>query len=181
MKYSNQILLCGLVLIVSFNANPQVLNERIEKCAKMITDIESLKCFDSISETVQAIPQPLTNELKAVEPITKLEVNQPKQVKPSSNMDDSIGGSKFAKKEVQEVKEGPITEGRVVDCKKAADDKFTFTFSSGQVWKQSNSKSYRFKTCEFDVTIDKDFFGYYLRIKDKSIGPKGKIRVNRLQ
>lgn len=178
VKHSYQIFLCGLVLLVSININAQSLSENIEKCAKIVTDIERLKCFDSISETVQAIPQPLTNELKAVEPITKLEVNQPKQVKPSSNMDDSIGGSKFAKKEV---KEGPITEGRVVDCQKAADDKFTFTFSSGQIWKQSNSKSYRFKTCEFDVTIDKDFFGYYLKIKDKSIGPKGKIRVNRLQ
>jgi hypothetical protein len=54
--------------------------------------------------------------------------------------------------------------GHVRSCGQMSDFRWYFVFDSGQVWKQSGDGSYRFKECDFDVTITKDFFGHKMKI-----------------
>ena len=54
--------------------------------------------------------------------------------------------------------------GHVRSCGQLSDDRWYFVFDNEQLWKQSGAGRYRFRECDFDVTITKDFFGYKMKI-----------------
>jgi hypothetical protein len=79
----------------------------------------------------------------------------------TERLPDEIGGGGFEEK--KEGKAG-LARGHVTSCRQASDGRWFFTFDSGQIWKQSSAGHYRFKDCEFDVTITKDMFSYKMAI-----------------
>jgi hypothetical protein len=82
----------------------------------------------------------------------------------TDRMPEDLG--KDDKKETKERKsaEKKTYRGHVQSCGQMSDNKWYFVFDNGQVWKQSSNGSYRFKQCDFDVTISKDFFSYKMKI-----------------
>ena len=70
-----------------------------------------------------------------------------------------------------------LVRARVTRCEKDARKKYYFVFDNGQVWKQVSDKRLRYRECEFDVTITRDFFGYKMQVD----GEKGRIRIDRIQ
>ena len=65
---------------------------------------------------------------------------------------------------------------RVTRCEKDARKKVYFVFDNGEVWRQGSDKRLRFRDCEFEVTITKDFFGHKMQID----GEKRPIRIVRV-
>ena len=68
------------------------------------------------------------------------------------------------KKEKKRAAEKKKYRGHVRSCGQMSDDRWYFVFDNGQMWKQSSDGNYRFKQCDFDVTITEDFFGYKMKI-----------------
>ena len=66
---------------------------------------------------------------------------------------------------------------RVVRCTQDAFKKYNFYLDGGQIWKQVSDKKLRFKACDFNVTISKDYFGYKMQIE----GETGRFRVKRVR
>lgn len=69
-------------------------------------------------------------------------------------------------------------QARVVRCTKDSRGRYYFFhFENGQVWKQKSDRRLRYKECDFNVTITKDFFGYRMVPE----GETGKIRIARVK
>ena len=66
---------------------------------------------------------------------------------------------------------------RVVRCTKDSRRRYYFYFENGQVWQQKSDRRLRYKECDFNVTITKDFFGYRMVPE----GETGKIRIARVK
>ena len=64
---------------------------------------------------------------------------------------------------------------RVVQCQQDRDGAWYFKFDNGQVWKQVDGTSRRFKDCDFPVVVSKDGFGYKMQVE----GEGAKIRISR--
>lgn len=79
----------------------------------------------------------------------------------AQRLPDDLG---IEKKEERKPAEKKSYRGHVRSCGQMSDDKWYFVFDSGQVWKQSSEGVYRFKECDFDVTITKDFFSYKMKV-----------------
>jgi hypothetical protein len=61
---------------------------------------------------------------------------------------------------------------KVTACRESVQSgQYYFTFDNGQVWKQSNYRQLNFRSCDFDVEIAKNAFGYemYIPSKDRSV------------
>ena len=54
----------------------------------------------------------------------------------------------------------------VRSCRQNWDGLWIFVLEDGQAWIQRGRKRYRFKECDFDVVIKKDFFGYTMDLED---------------
>lgn len=86
-------------------------------------------------------------------------------VLPESNrIPEDLGQDDKKDRKEEESAEKKSYRGHVRSCGQMSDNRWYFVFGNGQVWKQSNKGSYRFKKCDFDVTITSDFFGYKMRI-----------------
>jgi len=73
---------------------------------------------------------------------------------------DNLGGGDYEEKKVK----AKAARGHVKSCRQASDGRWYFTFESGQVWVQSSKGHYRYKNCDFDVSITKDIFSYKMAI-----------------
>lgn len=79
----------------------------------------------------------------------------------STRLPDDLGVEKKEEKKSAETKS---YRGHVRSCGQMLDDRWYFVFEGGQVWKQSSNGTYRFRECDFDATITKDFFSYKMKI-----------------
>ncbi len=69
-------------------------------------------------------------------------------------------------------------QARVVRCTRDSRRRYYyFYFENGQIWKQKSDRRLRYKECDFNVTITKDFFGYRMVPE----GETGKIRIARVK
>ena len=73
--------------------------------------------------------------------------------------------------------EPPIVMGRVTECRQDSNGRWRFVFDNGQVWRQRSEGRRKFRDCDFDVTITRDFFGYKMQID----GEKSWIRIGRIR
>ena len=74
---------------------------------------------------------------------------------------DDLG---IEKKKKEQAAKKKSYRGHVRSCGQMSDNRWYFVFDRGQMWKQSSDWIHRFKECDFDVTITKDFFGYKMKI-----------------
>ncbi len=162
-----------LLLCVSNNAYALDMVQEVQQCAEVNDDAARLQCFDALSASlVQAQASGTEVEQALVAQESKKEDGS------AATMPEALGGSRFAS---EESKAGPLADGKVSFCQRAYDKKWLFVFANGQVWKQTDGRNYRFSECNFDVVIDKDFFGYFMQIQGDAAGKTGKVRIGRLK
>jgi hypothetical protein len=89
---------------------------------------------------------------------------------------EEVGEEQVASDKKSQTKESKF-RGTVTKCSKGPTGKWYFYFQNGQVWQQRDDDRLRFKDCNFDVTISKDFFGYKMQIE----GESGKTRIARVK
>ena len=171
------ILLFGTMLLgLSGNvvaATPTDSLEELKECARTDDTTARIACYEALGARVlgeesentvssadaeSAVAEPAAVEATAVE-ATVVET-APSQAE-SSPMPDDLG---VEKKKEEKPAEKKSYRGHVRSCGKMSDDRWYFVFDSGQVWKQSGNGKYRFKECDFDVTLTKDFFSYKMQI-----------------
>jgi len=186
------ILLFGTMLLgLSGNvvaATPTDPIEELKECARTDDTTARIACFEALGSRVlgeesentvssadaeSAVAEPVAVKAAVAEPAaveaavveaTAVEATvvetAPSQAE-SSPMPDDLG---VEKKKEEKPAEKKSYRGHVRSCGQMSDDRWYFVFDSGQVWKQSGNGKYRFKECDFDVTITKDFFSYKMEI-----------------
>ena len=153
--------------------------EELKGCARTEDKAVRMACYEALgarvlgeeSDSVMSPPdvEPAVSEpvvaASAVAEVAVVEsvVAEAAPPPPEPNrLPDDLGVEK--KKEEKKPAEKKSFRGHVRSCGQTSDDRWYFVFESGQVWKQSSNGIYRFKECDFDVTITKDFFSYKMKI-----------------
>ncbi len=139
------------------------LRDELESCAAFDEAAVRLSCYDRISGRQSELRDPVKEDPEVAS-------------KPVSAPPDNFGAESLRRDDENKVKEPPVT-ARVNRCTKDARDKYIFYLEGGQVWKQVNYKRLYFKSCDFAVSIRKDFFGYKMQLQDS----KKKFRVSRIR
>lgn len=158
-----------------------------EELGKRVLGEESIKAAE-VAVVEAGVAEPAVVEPEVLEPdviepeAVELEVEEPAATAPlaaaaavtetrvvetvspepeSERLPDDLG---IEKKEEKKPAEKQSYRGHVQSCGQMSDNRWYFVFDSGQMWKQSSDGTYRFRECDFDVTITKDFFGYKMKI-----------------
>ena len=138
------------------------LVEGLSHCSSVEEDTARLACFDELSGT-----QPDTTESSG----------QAVLVTSNSDLGSESVRSESVRSEREENAEDVSTQATVTKCLKGSNNRYTFYFADGQVWRQTDGKRLRYDDCAFKVTVTKDFFGY----KMQEDGEKSRIRVTRVK
>jgi hypothetical protein len=137
----------------------------LRACASVSDAGDRLACFDTLAEElgVAAAAQPKKIPVAPAAAATAAAASEA-----TPPLDDAVG-----KERIDDDEEEPESwSGRVTSCEKSeATNRWYFHFDNGQVWRQSNAGRLTFRECEFDVTVERDLFGFKLAIPsmDKSV------------
>ena len=127
-----------------------------------------LACYDKLKPPIaESAPAPIPENKEA-----KTE-NSANSTEPKA-LDDKVGRESLKRKDPEDLVR---VRGHVVECPTNARGTYFFVFENGQVWQQKDSKRIAWKECDFEVTIDKDYFGYGM-VKD---GDDRRIRISRVK
>lgn len=157
----------GSVIALMLAAMQAVAQEPAElaRCSAIEDAEKRLACYDAASGKIEP-----AQESQAVAP--------GKDVAPQQDVEtltDDVGREQLDRGEQQE--ERTMVRGTVTNCKRDASGRYYFYFDNGQVWKQKDSDRLPFRNCSFDVKIERDFFGYRMRVEGR-----GKdIRISRVR
>jgi len=185
------ILVCGAVLAAApagaFAADLDA--SEILECQSMQDDSARLACFDELSSP-QPEPAP---QLEPAPQAAKVPPPAPQTGVSSAPATSSSAPAASASPAVQEEQlnddigreslkgdsgeNALMVRGHLVSCEEDLRGKHQFYFDNGQVWKQTSSGEIFWKDCDFDVTIEKDFFGY----KMTRDGHKKVVRISRIR
>lgn len=145
------------------------------KCQSMKNDADRLACYDSLGRQSVVVPESAAAPDNAPMPAAPVAV-KPAPAAPAEAvpvLDDNIGRESLESKGDDKV----AVRGQVVKCYKDVRDKYVFNFANGQIWRQKGNKRIRWKDCDFEVTITKDFFGYQM----KPDGDDKSVRIARVR
>ena len=162
---SSAMRLGALLMLLHTSANAQEPAD-LERCAKLEDPQARLECYDAASERQRGTPPPAP-AAATPDPGDSREPAQP------APLSDAVGEEQL---ETKDAIEGPV-RGMLTGCRKGPTGKWYFYFDNGQVWEQRDSDRLRFKECDFEVTIRKDFFGYKMEMPDSD----NKVRVARVK
>lgn len=155
------------------------------RCNAIDDATERLACYDTVSGRTMPSAEPAAAAEPKAAPAPAA-VSEPAatpepaaaavDAKPVTDLTDEVGEEQLDRPD-RPTEEPTLVRGTVTDCKRDASDKYYFYFDNGQVWKQKNSARMQRRSCFFGVTIEKDFFGYKMRID----GEKSEIRISRVR
>jgi hypothetical protein len=138
----------------------------VSECSAIQDAAARLACYDELKPPHPA--ETSTPDHADVPETNSRPVAEPKK------LDDEVGRESLDHKEAdREVK----VRGHVVQCRTNERGSYFFFFENGQMWQQKDSKRIAWKECDFEVTIDKDYFGYGM-VKD---GDDRRIRISRVK
>lgn len=129
-------------------------DQALNSCRSMSNDAERLACYDAITSNA-----PVASRSSSTEAL------------------DKLGAEQLPRTDEQMAEENPTVTAYVTRCTKASNKKYVFYLESGQVWRQKSDKRLYFKDCQFQVEINKDFFGY----KMNKVGESSRFRVSRVR
>jgi len=171
-----------LVVACAFTASSRAneLNpDDLRSCVAIESSSERLACYDQLAGRKPPAPnaaareEPGDVEQPSAAPATAASAEPP--TVSTRTLDDLADETR--PKTVRDAEEEIVVRARVTSCEKDSRNKYYFAFDNGQVWKQSSDKKLRYRECNFEVTISKDFFGY----KMQPDGSKSRIRIVRVK
>lgn len=155
------ILVVALLLILpAISVGDDGADSEIARCALVNDASARLACFDKLGS--RGKPTSAADAAPAAEP---MQVAWPP---------DELGSKDF-RRHVD--KDESSVAARVIRCVKDTRKDYQFYLEGGQVWKQVDDRKLHYRTCEFNVTISRDAFGYKMQVE----GEKSKYRVSRIQ
>lgn len=158
---STRALVVLILLALNVCAQADDLGERVRYCSAIENDDLRLACFDGLTGLDAPSAPQVVAEVAAPPPAP-----------------ENLGAERLRHKErAVEAEEEINVTATVTRCSEGGNDRYVFYFDNGQVWKQSNNDRVRFRDCNFDVTITKDFFGY----KMQQEGETRRIRIKRVK
>ncbi len=125
------------------------------RCAELENADARLACYDEVVN--QQVPAEADESAPATEPVEQVVPSAAGEPTPLS---EEIGREQLSGHD----KEPERFAGQVTHCRQDAAKKWYFFFDNGQVWKHPNNSRLRYKSCSFDVTIMRDFFGYKMQV-----------------
>jgi len=131
------------------------LVEDLRGCARITDKAARIACYEELGKRALGENTPTVPGVARIEPnVTEAPAVEIAAAAPvSEQIPEDLGTD-----------ERKTFRGHVGSCGQMSDDRWYFVFDNGQVWNQSSSGKYRFKECDFDVTITKDFFGFKMKI-----------------
>jgi hypothetical protein len=132
--------------------------DELKECARIDKEKTRVACYEALGERVL-----VEDSVASVAEIPAVPTEAAAAPVATAAVDEEVDD-----------KDKPI-HGHVRKCQAARDNRWFFIMDSGEVWKQSGGKTRRFKDCDFDVIIRKDFFGYKMTIA----GDDESVRVKR--
>jgi len=149
-------------------------------CRSIEGDAERLACYDSLNSAPS--PQPQSPEMLAapesqsvpVIPAVIVEATSTPVESAPAVLDDSVGKETI---EDRNKEDKMLVAGHVDSCREDNSGKYRFYFDNGQIWLQKDNKRVPWRECNFDVTVEKDFFGYKMSPK----GESKSIRISRIK
>lgn len=130
-------LLVSLAVLVTATSVAAAADDILE-CAKIEADDQRLACFDAVAE----------------ERRRRIESGEAEMPPSQQN-----AGTRAVTEEFE-------LKAQVNRCEESVDGRYFFYLDNGQVWKQTRTDRYRYKDCNFSVTIIKDFFGHKMVTDD---------------
>ena len=157
-----------VLLLLSVTAVAGDLQQRIADCADIGNDGQRLACFDAIASGSSGDYEPAVAEKAETPPATaaaSTAAEAPAQSPPISAPVPARDADK--EKEVFNV--------RLTRCTKSpASGRQVYYLDNGEVWQQSNNSRKIVRNCDAAVTIEKDVFGYKMRVPSEN----RKIRIS---
>lgn len=142
------------------------LADALRECAAVGDNTVRLACFDEIAESLLAAQSRASDATPAT--AESVDDDQPK---PLTN--DVGKGADSGKEQRREIYTATVTH-----CEHNRRlNEFFFFLENGQVWKMSNFRRPVVGECRFDVTIEKDFFGFRMDIPSEDAS----FRVSRVR
>jgi hypothetical protein len=125
-----------------------------------------------VADTATTAPDVQVAESAATAPAAAEEASTVAETSPT--LPDEIGGDRFSQNDAERNRQN---RGQVRSCQRDQNNRFTFYFDNGQVWRQTDERRFRQPhDCQFIAEITRDVFGYLMQIE----GKKNKIRVKRI-
>jgi hypothetical protein len=143
------LLLTGVTLVFCVVAQVAATADQsaIQSCGSVEDPQARLRCYDDVAKETRAVEAASAEETLSQAPV--------EQAQPAEE-------------------EGDVTTAVVIRCEQGPDGKYFFFFSNGQVWKQVKAGRERYKECDFNVTITRDWFGYKMLRE----GEQRRIRIS---
>ena len=139
------------LLLIGAHAGAQDTDE-LARCSAIEDAGERLACYDAAARP----DEPAQEEIAV--------------------LTDEVGEEQLDRKQAEE-DDRVMVRGKVTNCQRDASGRYYFYFDNGQVWKQKDSDRLPFRICNFEVRIERDFFGYKMRVD----GKKQDIRISRVK
>ena len=144
-------------------------------CRAISNDAERLVCYDDLGSTPAISSEPARQVEVPPAPVAAPAVTPvPDTDAATEALDDDVG---LEKVKGREEKQQVLVKGHVSSCREDGIGKFRFYFDNGQIWQQKDNRKIPWRTCDWDVTIKKDFFGY----KMSPVGENRSIRIARIK
>lgn len=168
MTRSNTAIFILLIMVSTSSGIAQSADpiEELKACARMTDRDARFTCLDNLGERVlreeSADKKPMREKAAQPEAVTTAPATNAQPL-PDDLSVPPLGDG-------QESKDIKFS-GMITSCEKGHFGDWYFILDNGQVWEEVKSRNRRFKECNFNVTITKDFFGYIMRIDalDKTI------------
>lgn len=181
MTHTKQFLILAGAIVLSCSSALHAADAR--DCRDIEDNAKRLACYDRLStpSPVQ-VEEPRAQEAPAPVPeaVPKANSETPPAVaapvakeRATPVLDDDVGSERLDRDEPEAV----AVVGHVSSCGEGPRGKYHFYFDNGQVWQQRDNKAVRWSECDFDVSIEKDFFGYKMTPQ----GEQRSIRISRIK
>ena len=155
-----------LIVLPLLAENPA---QAAEDCRSIKDDAERLACWDKMMAPPAPAPAAVAPAAAAA-PAAEAPAAKSPEV-----LDDTIGIETVKGGETD--KEELLVKGHVSSCREVKYEKYLFYFDNGQIWQQKDDRTVPWRECDFDVTIEKDLFGYKMLPE----GEKRSIRIARIK
>lgn len=146
------------------------ISDGLQRCRLIEGASARLACYDGLGRG--QTPAPIAASASAdPSSVEQSAVEQP------GNKSLADPGTETVRGDTGDKYETVTIRATVTKCRQGENKKYYFYFENGQVWKQSDRKRVKFKDCNFNVTITKDFFGS----KMQQDGEDRRIRITRVK
>ena len=188
LKDAKPLLMMALALSAPFVSNAdEATNDGLNRCRLINEGAARLICYDQLGKQEKPVAHNkkveheklvLREKLDKREKLSKEEKRLAPKVKESPALPPDDLGAESLRGRKHKKKEEIAVIAKVTECSKSGpNNKFIFYLEGGQVWKQISDKRFYFKDCDFEVTIQKDFFGYKMELLDSN----KTLRVKRIR